>query len=95
MIEFEESASRGPRIKVIGVGGGGGNAINNMIERGIAGVEFLVANTDIQALGANRAPQRLQLGKEHGRQLAALGDEAQRRRRRVAAVAAKHDVARA
>jgi cell division protein FtsZ len=71
MIEFEESASRGPRIKVIGVGGGGGNAINNMIERGIAGVEFLVANTDIQALGANRAPQRLQLGKDSTKGLGA------------------------
>jgi cell division protein FtsZ len=71
MIEFEESASRGPRIKVIGVGGGGGNAINNMIERGIAGVEFLVANTDVQALEANKATQRLQLGKDSTKGLGA------------------------
>ena len=63
MIEFEDNASQGPRIKVVGVGGGGGNAINNMIDRGIAGVEFLVANTDVQALDLNKAPSRLQLGK--------------------------------
>jgi cell division protein FtsZ len=63
MIEFEETAAQGPRIKVVGVGGGGGNAINNMIDRGIAGVEFLVANTDVQALDLNKAPARLQLGK--------------------------------
>ncbi len=64
MIEFEDNeSSKGPRIKVVGVGGGGGNAINNMIDRGIAGVEFLVANTDVQALDQNKAPARLQLGK--------------------------------
>ena len=63
MIEFEDNEAKGPRIKVVGVGGGGGNAINNMIDRGIAGVEFLVANTDIQALDQNKAPARLQLGK--------------------------------
>jgi cell division protein FtsZ len=63
MIEFEDNGSQGPRIKVVGVGGGGGNAINNMIDRGIAGVEFLVANTDVQALDSNKAPARLQLGK--------------------------------
>lgn len=64
MIEFDEIQERGPRIKVIGVGGGGGNAINNMIERGIASVEFMVANTDCQALDANAAEIKLQLG--HG-----------------------------
>ncbi|MBM4281495.1 MAG: cell division protein FtsZ [Deltaproteobacteria bacterium] len=63
MIELEDNGSQGPRIKVVGVGGGGGNAINNMIDRGIAGVEFLVANTDVQALDVNKAPARLQLGK--------------------------------
>jgi cell division protein FtsZ len=62
MIEFDEIQKRGPRIKVIGVGGGGGNAINNMIERGIASVEFIVANTDCQALDANAAEIKLQLG---------------------------------
>jgi cell division protein FtsZ len=62
MIEFEDNSSKGPKIKVIGVGGGGGNAINNMIDRGIAGVDFLVANTDIQALEISRAEAKLQLG---------------------------------
>ncbi len=71
MIEFEDNESRGPRIKVVGVGGGGGNAINNMIDRGIAGVEFLVANTDVQALDLNKAPARLQLGKDSTRGLGA------------------------
>ena len=45
MIEFEENEQVGPRIKVFGVGGGGGNAVNNMILEGLAGVEFVVANT--------------------------------------------------
>lgn len=62
MIEFDEIQERGPRIKVIGVGGGGNNAINNMIERGISSVEFIVANTDCQALDSNLAEIKLQLG---------------------------------
>ena len=62
MIEFDEMQHRGPRIKVIGVGGGGGNAVNNMIQHGIAGVEFVVANTDCQALDINYAGVKLQLG---------------------------------
>ncbi|OGQ18097.1 MAG: cell division protein FtsZ [Deltaproteobacteria bacterium RBG_16_71_12] len=62
MIEFEDNRQNGPRIKVIGVGGGGGNAINNMIDRGIAGVEFLAANTDVQALEMSHATNKLQLG---------------------------------
>ncbi len=52
----------GARIKVIGVGGGGGNAVNRMIEAGIEGIEFLVANTDLQALKRSRAPIKIQLG---------------------------------
>ncbi|HZI19161.1 MAG TPA: cell division protein FtsZ [Pyrinomonadaceae bacterium] len=52
----------GARIKVIGVGGGGGNAVNRMIEAGIEGIEFLVANTDLQALKRSRAPHKIQLG---------------------------------
>ncbi len=62
MIEFEDNGSKGPKIKVIGVGGGGGNAINNMIDRGIAGVDFLAANTDCQALEMSHAPAKMQLG---------------------------------
>ena len=50
------------KIKVIGVGGGGGNAINRMIQSGIAGVEFIVANTDLQAMRSSLAPIKLQLG---------------------------------
>lgn len=52
----------GARIKVIGVGGGGGNAVNTMIASGLSGVEFLSANTDMQALNANLAPTKMQLG---------------------------------
>jgi cell division protein FtsZ len=49
-------------IKVFGVGGGGGNAINTMIEEGLSGVEFIVANTDAQALSKNLAPLKIQMG---------------------------------
>ncbi len=57
-----------PKITVIGVGGAGGNAVNNMIEDGLQGVEFVVANTDAQALAQARAQERIQLGHEttHG-----------------------------
>ena len=51
-----------PQITVIGVGGGGGNAINNMIEEGLAGVEFIAANTDAQVLATSKASRRIQLG---------------------------------
>ena len=54
----------GARIKVIGIGGGGGNAVNRMIEAGIEGIEFLVANTDLQALKRSRAPIKIQLGSQ-------------------------------
>ena len=49
-------------IKVIGVGGGGGNAVNRMIQAGIKGVEFLVCNTDVQAMRASTAPIKIQIG---------------------------------
>ena len=51
-------------IKVIGVGGGGSNAVNHMFRQGIHGVEFVVCNTDIQALRQSRVKNRIQLGKE-------------------------------
>ena len=58
-----DSASvQGAVIKVIGVGGGGGNAINRMIEEGLSGVEFIAANTDIQALSSSKAETVIQLG---------------------------------
>src|SRR5207248_7515564 len=50
------------KIKVIGVGGGGGNAVNRMIQYGINGVEFMVANTDVQAMRNSLAPVKLQIG---------------------------------
>ena len=62
MFEFDENIDQSARIKVIGVGGGGGNAINTMIKTGIDGVEFIVANTDAQALRANTASLKIQLG---------------------------------
>jgi cell division protein FtsZ len=62
MFELEENISIGANIKVVGVGGGGSNAVSTMIEGGMNGVEFIVANTDIQALNANKAPGKIQLG---------------------------------
>ncbi len=57
-----ESTELKPRITVFGVGGAGGNAVNNMIEARLEGVEFVVANTDAQALSNNKAPRKIQLG---------------------------------
>ena len=54
--------AQGAVIKVIGVGGGGGNAINRMIDEGVAGVEFIAANTDVQALSSAKAETVIQLG---------------------------------
>ncbi len=58
----DDSVENGAYIKVIGVGGGGGNAINTMIASGLQGVEFIAANTDLQALETAQADIRLQLG---------------------------------
>lgn len=60
--KMPESTELKPRIVVIGVGGAGGNAVNNMIEAGLDGVEFVVANTDAQALSLSRADRRVQMG---------------------------------
>ena len=68
---IDEPPITGARIKVIGVGGGGGNAVNRMIEAGIKGVEFIVANTDLQALEASAAPIKIQLGTKSTRGLGA------------------------
>jgi cell division protein FtsZ len=70
MIEFNDRAD-GARIKVIGVGGGGGNAINTMVAGRLEGVEFIAANTDVQALAANKAAVKLQLGKAASKGLGA------------------------
>ena len=72
MIEFVD-ASGAARIKVVGVGGGGGNAVNTMIAAGLPGVDFIAANTDSQALKANLAPIKMQLGEKLTRGLGAGG----------------------
>jgi cell division protein FtsZ len=65
MIELvDKGDALGARIKVVGVGGGGGNAINTMIASTLSGVDFIAANTDMQALGANLALTKVQLGRE-------------------------------
>ena len=56
-----------PRIVVFGVGGAGGNAVNNMIESGLQGVDFVVANTDSQALLQSKAGHHIQLGQSNDR----------------------------
>src|SRR5438128_8697575 len=73
MIEFVD-ASGAARIKVVGVGGGGGNAVNTMIAAGLPGVDFIAANTDSQALKANLAPIKMQLGEKLTRGLGAGGN---------------------
>lgn len=76
-IELAEQREAGAKIKVIGVGGGGGNAVNTMIRAGLEGVDFVTANTDAQALTRNLAPSKVQLG---DRGLGAGADPAQGRR---------------
>jgi len=75
-IVFDDSEQpiSGANIKVVGVGGGGGNAINRMIEAGIQGVQFLVANTDLQSLKASQASVKLQIGEKLTRGLGVGGD---------------------
>jgi cell division protein FtsZ len=70
----EDLARTGARIKVIGVGGGGGNAVNRMMRAGLADVEFIVANTDAQALQQNAAPIKVQIGAELTKGLGAGAD---------------------
>src|SRR5512138_128424 len=70
MIEYTDKQDAA-RIKVIGVGGGGGNAINTMVAGRIEGVEFIAANTDVQALAANKASVKIQLGRSASRGLGA------------------------
>src|SRR6202522_1765570 len=61
-VSFSEEAQTGAKTKVIGVGGGGSNAVNRMIRAKVEGVEFIAANTDLQALKLSQAPVKLQLG---------------------------------
>src|SRR6201989_87639 len=73
-LQLEEEIRVGARIKVIGVGGGGGNAVNRMVRAGLDGVEFIVANTDVQALRNNAAPVKLQIGSKLTKGLGAGAD---------------------
>jgi cell division protein FtsZ len=71
LFTFEDTVAQSAKIKVIGVGGGGGNALNNMISQKLRGVEFIVANTDAQAIERNHADCKLQLGADITRGLGA------------------------
>src|SRR4030043_18229 len=62
MIEFDENKNLAAKVKIIGIGGGGNNALNTLISYQLSGVECIAANTDGQALAANMAPMKLQLG---------------------------------
>jgi cell division protein FtsZ len=73
-IEFADDAELQARIKVVGVGGSGGNALNTMIQGGLEGVEFIAANTDAQALDRSLAPVKIQLGPQLTRGLGAGGN---------------------
>ncbi len=74
MFELVEPADRLARIRVAGVGGAGGNAVNRMIEAGLSGVDFIAVNTDLQALRLSRAPQVVQIGHDVTRGLGSGGD---------------------
>ena len=64
MFEIEQAASQGAKIKVVGVGGSGCNAVNTMIRMGLSGVEFITANTDRQALDASLAGTKIAIGQD-------------------------------
>ena len=72
MLDFDmNGAFQNARIKVVGCGGGGGNAVNRMIEDGLKNVEFIVVNTDNQALSLSRAESKIQIGEKLTRGLGA------------------------
>ncbi len=71
VFEIEELPTQNARMKVVGVGGGGGNAVNRMIEEALAGVQFISVNTDAQALGTSRSDVKVQIGKKLTRGLGA------------------------
>lgn len=73
-ITLDENPMMPAKIKVVGVGGGGGNAVNRMIDANLRGIEFIAGNTDLQALAKCRAPHKLQLGKQITRGLGAGAD---------------------
>ena len=71
IFEFEESGHQNARMKVVGVGGGGGNAVNRMIDERLEGVEFISVNTDAQALLSSKSDIKVQIGKKLTRGLGA------------------------
>ncbi len=71
IFELEESNGQHARMKVVGIGGGGGNAVNRMIEERLVGVEFISVNTDAQALTKSKSDMKVQIGKKHTRGLGA------------------------
>jgi cell division protein FtsZ len=73
-LKLDEDGRTGARIKVVGVGGGGSNAVNRMVTSGLDGVEFIVANTDLQALKLNAAPHKIQIGAKLTKGLGAGAD---------------------
>ena len=73
-LKLDEDGRTGARIKVVGVGGGGSNAVNRMVQAGLDGVEFIVANTDVQALKLNAAPNKIQIGAKLTKGLGAGAD---------------------
>ncbi len=73
-LKLADDIRAGARIKVVGVGGGGGNAVNRMVREGLDGVEFIVANTDLQALQGNAAPVKIQIGAKLTKGLGAGAD---------------------
>jgi len=74
VIELDTLADRGAKIRVVGVGGGGGNAINSMIDKGLVGVDFIAVNCDLQALDRNKSSHKIQVGKNLTRGLGAGAD---------------------
>src|SRR5205809_6941853 len=80
MFELEIDSTSTAKLKVIGCGGAGGNAVNRMIGAGLRGVEFISTNTDIQALNQSLAPVRIQIGAHSTRGLGSGGDPSHGRR---------------
>jgi cell division protein FtsZ len=74
VIELDNYLDRGAKIRVVGVGGGGGNAVDSMIHKGLHGVDFFTINTDLQALERSQAPNKIQIGKNLTRGLGAGAD---------------------
>lgn len=74
MIELDSYLDHGAKIRVVGVGGGGGNAVTSMIDKRLQGVDFFAVNTDLQALERNKAPNKIQIGKNLTRGLGAGAD---------------------